>query len=121
MFQSVHSRKITNQVVILRTYEVPQQNSGKPKYQSFLCLVSLDYVGSEIPLDRIVQVHQITIESIPESGYGIENTPNLPFGPTQLHLNINPNESNFVVYGERGIIVGNFPVLLQNLQHRRSD
>ena len=66
-------------------------------------------------------MHQLTIEDFPESGYGIVKTPNLPFGPTNLHLNINPNESNFVAYGERGIIVGNFPVLLQNLQHRRSD
>ena len=57
-------------------------------------------------------MHQLTIEDIPESGYGIVKTPNLPFGPTNLHLNINPNESNFVAYGERGIIVGNFPVLL---------
>ena len=118
MFQSVYSRKITNQIVILRTYQVPVNNpihnSAKTtRFQSFLCLVSLDYVGgSETPLDKIVQVHQLTIESIPESGYGIEKTPNLPFSPTFLHLNINPNESNFVVYGERGIIVGNFPVLL---------
>ena len=65
MFQSVYSRKITNQVVILRTYEVPGQTPEKTRYQSFLCLVSLDYVGSETILDKVVQVHQLTFESIP--------------------------------------------------------
>ena len=68
----------------------------------------------------MIRVHRITYEKAPERGWGdIESTPNLHFKPT--HLKLNHLETSFVLYGERGIFVGNFPALLQNFKHKRED
>ena len=81
-------------------------------YRAFICLVSLDYVSPDQMLDKMVQVHSLTHEIPAERGYGVENVANMHFKPTNIRLN--ETESSFVIYGDKGIFVGNFPAMLQN-------
>ena len=81
-------------------------------YRAFICLVSLDYVSPDQMLDKMVQVHSLTHEIPVERGYGVENVANMHFKPTKITLN--ETESSFVIYGDKGIFVGNFPAMLQN-------
>jgi len=64
-------------------------------------------------------VHPVTYErSIQKGrGYGIEVTPDLHFKPT--HINMNQTETSFVLHGDKGILVGNFPAMLQIYRHKR--
>lgn len=89
------------------------------RYQSFVCLVSLDFLDGESPTDKMVQVHPIVYERACEKGWGIEQSCDLQFQPTKMSLN--QTESSFVLYGDRGILVGNFPSMLQNFRQKRTD
>mmetsp|Transcript_20099 Transcript_20099/g.27159 ORF Transcript_20099/g.27159 Transcript_20099/m.27159 type:complete len:201 (+) Transcript_20099:369-971(+) len=64
----------------------------------------------------MVQVHPIT--SLKEGSDDIF-TPSLPFMPTDILSN--STEKSFVVWGERGILVGHFPSMLQNIRQKRMD
>lgn len=88
-------------------------------FSAFMSLVSLDYIGNEQSLDKMVQVHPVTYERASTNGYGIEATKELQFSPNKLSLN--HSESSFVLYGERSIFVGNFPSMLQNIRQKRTD
>ena len=48
-----------------------------------------------------------------------EPSGDLDFEPTKLE--INQEKGCFVVYGEKGILVGNFPALLQNMVNSREE
>ena len=58
----------------------------------------------------MVKVHPLVIDQEVRHGYGIEQSANLHFKPTGIKLN--ETESSFVIYGDTGICVGNFPALL---------
>ena len=75
-----------------------------------MSLVSLDYITGDQGLDKVVQVHPITYERASTNGYGIETSRDLQSSPTKLSLN--HTESSFVLYGDRLILVGNFPSML---------
>lgn len=48
-----------------------------------------------------------------------EDKSDLAFLPSKLA--VNESESSFVIYGDKGVVVGNFPSLLQNFRHSRDD
>ena len=52
-----------------------------------MSLVSLDYIGNDQILDKMVQVHPVTYERASTNGYGIEATKELQFPMNKLSLN----------------------------------
>ena len=114
MVQSCFARKSTNQIVILHTIKM-----ADAKYLSYICLVNLDAIDSESLTDAMVQVHPIVYERAAKNGWGFEQSHHLEFPPVKMSLN--ETESSFVIYGDRGIMVGNFPSMLQNFRQKRND
>ncbi len=113
------ARKSYNQIVILQVFKAANKKPGQAIFSAFISLISLDYIGKDQILDKMVQVHPVTYERASTNGYGIEATKELQFPPNKLSLN--HSESSFVLYGDRSIFVGNFPSMLQNLSQKRTD
>ena len=82
-------------------------------------MLKLDYIDPDVSLSEMIKVHPVTCERATEKGYGIETTDELPFAPSKLALN--STENAFILYGERGIFVGNFASDLRNMDHQNQD
>ena len=104
-----------NQVAILQTLK--QQDVEN--YRSFLILVTLDYCTPDAVTDKMVQVHALQTEMPVRNGYGFEDSPYFDFAVTRLA--INELETSFLAYGKKGILVANFPSMLQNMSQKRDD
>ena len=102
--------------MLLLTYEVDKGNYEVDcEYRTFICMLNLDYIDPDVSLSKMIKVHPVTCERATEKGYGIQTTDVLPFAPSKLALN--STENAFILYGERGIFVGNFASDLRNMDH----
>lgn len=81
------------------------------QYKAFFAIVNLDEVVSQSPARKMVNLFQIKVPEAPisldDENWRERYTDNLQFEPTKLGLN--QQETAFVLYGPRGILVGNFP------------
>lgn len=62
--------------------------------------------------NKVVRVHQLHTEEFINTGF-IKSF-GLPFVPTGMTLN--QAETAFVLKGEHGVLIGNFPTLFNNIQ-----
>lgn len=79
-------------------------------------MVSLDFVvgNSADDFEKLVRVHRVTLDR--ESGEAVQDC---PFMPSKVVLN--DSEKCFVLFGDNGVLVGNFPAMLQNYRHSKAD